>query len=31
LFPQSVSAAALDLGSLWQSLVERAALRGTTE
>jgi D-alanine-D-alanine ligase len=31
LFPQSVSAAALELGSLWQSLVERAALRGPVE
>jgi len=28
LFPQAVSAAGLDLGELWQSLVEQAALRG---
>ena len=29
LFPQAVSAAGLDLGELWLSLVEQAALRGT--
>jgi D-alanine-D-alanine ligase len=29
LFPQAVSAAGLDLGTLWHALVDRAARRGS--